>query len=580
MSVAGPTEIIRRAVPTLPQRLHANNVLHRVLASRGVAASTELNYALADLPTPDELPDIDLACQRLLKAHVEQESVLIVGDYDCDGATSTALMMRALGEMGYTRLAYVIPDRVKHGYGLSPAVVNLGIEQHRPSLIVTVDNGVSAHEAIDYATSQKIDVVVTDHHLPGETLPEAVAVVNPARSDSRFATKNIAGVGVAFYVLIALRKKLLEAGRLARSVRLADWLDLVAIGTVADVVPLDSVNRTLVEQGLRRIRGRACVPGVLALLNAADKDASVVSSTDIGMTLGPRLNAAGRIDDMQVGVQCLLADDVQTATLLANSLQGLNSQRRTIQREIQDDAERIVEAVAESTGPSTDVFAYAVADPTWHQGVIGIVAGRLKDQLGVPVVVFTADGEDQLKGSARSVPGVNIRDVFYQISLALPEVVGRFGGHAMAAGLTIRADGFSAFQQALVAEVTRVLDGKVPVKSFQSDGALALDELTLDTAQLLAYAAPWGTQFEAPLFDNACVVESSKLVGEGRHLQAQLRPIEESTGRVGAAVPAILFGDTRVLSPGDTVHAVYELSVNRYRGRESVQMILRHLAAP
>lgn len=580
MSVVGQSEVVRRVVPKLPQPLHANRVLHRVLASRGVRASAELDYALADLPTPDGLPDIDAACQRLLRAHVQQEPILVVGDYDCDGATSTALMMRALTKMGYTRLAYVIPDRVKHGYGLSPAVINVGIEQHRPSLIVTVDNGVSAHEAIAYARTQGIDVVVTDHHLPAETLPDAVAVVNPARSDSRFATKNIAGVGVAFYVLIALRKTLLEAGRLAVNVRMADWLDLVAIGTVADVVALDSVNRILVEQGLRRIRGRACVPGVLALLNAADKEAGVLSSIDIGMTLGPRLNAAGRIDDMQVGVRCLLTDDVQTAALLANSLHGLNSQRRTIQRDIQDDAERIVQALAESAGPTADVFAYAVADSSWHQGVIGIVAGRLKEQLGVPVVVFTADGDDQLKGSARSVPGVNIRDVFYQISLALPGVVGRFGGHAMAAGLTIQADGFDAFQQALVAEVTRVLNGKMPVKCFESDGPLALDELTLETAQLLAFAAPWGTQFEAPLFDNPCVVESSKRVGQGRHLQAQLRPVEEGTGRVGAAIPAILFGDDRVLKSGDTVHAVYELAVNRFRGRESVQMILRHLATP
>ena len=571
-------QVIRRTVPKSVEPLHTHSVLHRVFAARGVTDPGELSFALADLPRPDALPDLAKAMTRLVLAHKQHERVLVVGDYDCDGATSTALMMRALHVMGYEHIDYVIPDRALHGYGLSAAVIDVGIAQHDPSLIITVDNGVSANEAIDYATGKGIDVVVTDHHLPGEQLPNAVAVVNPSRSDSEFATRNIAGVGVAFYVLVALRRALHEAGCLVRNVRMGDWLDLVAIGTVADVVPLDSVNRILVEQGLRRIRSRQAVPGVLSLLDVSGREAANLSSTDIGMVLGPRLNAAGRIDDMRVGVQCLLADNEQEAGLIANTLQALNDQRRTIQSDMQEEAEAIVEALQANASLNDDArFAYAVHHHEWHQGVIGIVAGRLKDQLHLPVVVFSNDEPGLVKGSARSIPGVNIRDVFYRLSLQLPDAIERFGGHAMAAGLTLKANAFESFSDALNIEVAGVLDNLRPVKLFATDGALSLSELNLRTAQLVEFAAPWGTQFEAPLFDNRFIVESSRLVGNDRHAQLQLRPIDEGTGEAGSPMSAISFGDTRVFDSGTEVHAVYELSVNRYQGRQSVQMILRHL---
>lgn len=582
MSLLGTSQavqVLRREVPKTSAPLHANSVLHRVLAARGVRNKRELDFSLAELPRPDLLPDIEKACTRLVDAHKAHERILIVGDYDCDGATSTALMMRALNAMGFTEVDYVIPDRALHGYGLSPAVIDVGIEQHKPSLIITVDNGVSAHEAIEYASGKGIDVVVTDHHLPAETLPAAVAIVNPSRSDSQFASSNIAGVGVAFYFLVALRKALLNAGCLARNVAMADWLDLVAIGTVADVVPLDAVNRTLVEQGLRRIRAGSAVAGVIALIRAAKKDAKVLSSTDIGMVIGPRLNAAGRIDDMRVGVRCLLADNKSEADLIASSLQGLNDQRRNIQTDMQDNAERIVEELKAVAMQSDQTrFAYAVHQSDWHQGVIGIVAGRLKEQLHLPVVVFASDEAGLLKGSARSIPGVNIRDVFYSVSQALPGAIERFGGHAMAAGLTMKADAFDDFVMELDKSVAGVLNNEMPVRQYETDGALSINEFNLTTAKLLKHAAPWGTHFDAPTFDNRFVVESSRLVGKDRHGRHELRPVHEGSGDVGAPVAAIAFGDTQTFASGDEVHAVYELSVNEYQGRQSVQLILRHLA--
>lgn len=571
--------VIRRSVPKTRQPLHDNAVLHRVLAARGVQNEQELDFSLADLPRPEHLPDIEKACARLVQAHKDHETILIVGDYDCDGATSTALMMRVLRAMDFDSVDYVIPDRALHGYGLSPAVIDVGFERHKPSLIITVDNGVSANEAIDYAASKHIDVVVTDHHLPADTLPKAVAVVNPSRADSKFPSANIAGVGVAFYFLVALRKALLDAGRLARTVRLADWLDLVAIGTVADVVPIDSVNRILVEQGLRRIRAGSALPGVASLIKVAKKDIHALSSIDIGMVIGPRLNAAGRIDDMDVGVRCLLADEPSEAELLAKSLQGLNDRRRSIQSDVQEDAERIVEEIKSSTELSDRTrFAYAVHQPDWHQGVIGIVAGRLKDQLHLPVVVFASDEAGLLKGSARSIPGVNIRDMLVNVNHALPGVIERFGGHAMAAGLTMQAAGFDDFVTELNRCVAQALNDVIPVRQFETDGELALNEFNLSTAKLLAHAAPWGTRFESPTFDNHFVVERSRLVGNDRHAQLQLRPLSSESGEAGAPISAISFGDSRTFSVGDEVHAVFELSVNRYQNRESVQMILRHLA--
>jgi len=345
------------------------------------------------------------------------------------------------------------------------------------------------------------------------------------------------------------------------------------------VVPLDSVNRILVEQGLRRVRSGASVPGVLSLLKAASRDHTQLSSVDIGMVVGPRLNAAGRIDDMKVGVQCLLADSATEADLLANALQGLNDQRRSIQSDIQDDAEEIVASMHEALEDASDTpFAYCVHHSDWHQGVIGIVAGRLKDQLHRPVVGFADDENGLIKGSARSIPGVNIRDAFYRVNLLLPDAIERFGGHAMAAGITLQASALEAFSEAFNDEVSRALDREPPRKLFETDGPLSLSELTLATAKLLSFAAPWGTDFPAPLFDNPFIVESSKLVGNDRHAQHRLRAIDPATGDAGAPVAAISFGDTQTFKSGQEVQAVYELGINRYRGNESVQIILKHIA--
>jgi len=339
------------------------------------------------------------------------------------------------------------------------------------------------------------------------------------------------------------------------------------------------VNRILVEQGLRRIRSGSAAPGILSLLKAAGRDAAHLSSIDIGMVVGPRLNAAGRIDDMRVGVQCLLANTNKEADLLANALHGLNDQRRALQTDMQEEATTIVDQLTtEAESMNNTMFAYAVHRSQWHPGVIGIVAGRLKDHLHLPVVVFADDTDGVMKGSARSIPGVNIRDVFYRTSLLLPNAVVRFGGHAMAAGLTLKKDAFEEFTEALNQEVARVLNHEIPVRQLSTDGPLRLLEFNLTTAKLLSYAAPWGTQFEAPTFDNDFIVESSRLVGNDRHAQLRLRPLDAVSGEAGAPISAISFGDDRTFSSGQEVHSVFELAVNRYQGNESVQMILRHLA--
>lgn len=568
--------ITRREPPVKANKLHENPLINQLLTMRGVESADELNFALADLPTPETLLGIDEAVNRLLTARVEQQKILIVGDYDCDGATSTTLAVMALRAMGCQHVDFLVPNRFEYGYGLSPAIVDVAAK-NKPDLIVTVDNGVASIDGVEHAKALSIDVVVTDHHLPPPVLPRAVAVVNPNIPGATFPSGNLAGVGVCFYVLLALRARLAKEGIDGAQVKLADFLDLVAIGTVADVVALDRINRILVEQGLRRIRKGFTRPGVKAILSRAGRVPERVTASDIGFAIGPRLNAAGRLDDMTRGIHCLMTNDDAEALTLATELDTLNQQRRSIEQKMRDEAEAILADDA-VLGENTHLsFGVVLFNEDWHQGVIGIVAGRLKDQLNRPVAIFAADDEQFIKGSCRSIPGVHIRDVLDAVATHNPDLIDKFGGHAMAAGLTLKRERFSEFSEAFNIEVKRVLDGELPKLDFLSDGSLGDSERTLASAQLIDAVCPWGQEFTAPVFDDFFIVEDTRVVGVG-HLKLRLRSVGEGKASdYGNVFDAIAFNQPDTVPTGDTVHVVYALSVNHYRGSQSLQLMVRHI---
>ena len=606
--------VVRRAVPAHVPELHPDPLAHRVLAARGVASIDELDFALAALPRPDSMPGIAAAVARLLEARAAHERIVVVGDYDCDGATSTAVALLGLGMLGFEGVEFLVPNRIEYGYGLSEAIVALAVERFGPSLILTVDNGTSSIEGVARARALGIDVVVTDHHLPGRTLPCARAIVNPNLEGSRFPTGRLAGVGVVFYALLALRAECrrraqaagvvegvaaeaVEGGGLAHPdaaaarAPLVELLDLVAIGTVADVVQLDAVNRTLVEQGLRRIRARRTRPGVLALAEVAGRDVARMVPSDIGFAIGPRLNAAGRIADMREGILCLLAPDMTEARVLAKELERLNAERRRVEDHMRGEADaRLAASTAEGLEPlvmpgagEPTEFGLVLHDPAWHEGVIGILAGRLKERWHRPVAVCTASGEGRIKGSIRSIPDVHARDVLVAIAAREPGLLVAFGGHAMAAGMTVEADGLDAFRAAFDDEVRAALDGRLPTREWLTDGELAADGFDLGRARLLRGLAPWGHGFELPCFDGDFRVVTSRVVGNG-HLKLTVRPEAGVPGATGdadgggaPALDAIAFRRDDALSHGDRVRLVYELDVNVWRDEERLQLLVRHL---
>lgn len=560
--------------------LHENPVAARVLAGRGVREPADIDYQLAHLPTPAALPDIDAAVARLLTARERGERITVVGDYDCDGATSTAVAVLGLRMLGFERerIHYLVPNRFADGYGLSAAIVdrvreaNSGTED--ADLILTVDNGVAANAAIAHAAEQGIDVVVTDHHLAPPQLPRACAIVNPSLERSAFATRSLAGVGVIFYVLLALRAALREREDASASAPLADLLDLVAIGTVADLVPLDKINRTLVEQGLRRIRAGRSRPGVYALLKTAGRDVSRVSTEDIGFAIGPRLNAAGRIDDMRHGIACLLAEETDAAGKHAETLDAHNRKRRALEQRMRDEADaRLAVSDADLQADGATRFAFCIYDPGWHEGVIGVLASRLKERWHRPVMVLTQSEHGQLKGSARSIPGVHLRDVIAAIDVQHPALLAAFGGHAMAAGVTLAADGLDTFGTAFEAEVRRVLGGHVPSREYVTDGSLEVGDIALEQARLLASLGPWGQGFEAPLFDGEFIVIAHRTVGNG-HLKLTVQPVGGEN-----SVDAIAFNHEDHTHEGQRLQLVYRLDINVWRERESVQLLVQALRA-
>jgi len=569
-----PRRIVQRSPVTDCTRLPAGlpAVLQRVYAARVIESAADLDYSLDRLLSPARLGGLPGAVALLAAAVTENQRIMVVGDFDADGATSCALCVRALRSMGARSVDYLVPNRFEFGYGLTPEIVGVAAER-RPDLIMTVDNGIASVAGVAAAQERGIRVLITDHHLPGVELPRADALVNPNLPDEDFPSKNLAGVGVAFYVMLALRAGLRNQGWFAQpgmpEPNLGQWLDLVALGTVADVVPLDRNNRILVEQGLRRIRAGRCVPGIRALLQSGGRTPARCVSSDLGFVAGPRLNAAGRLEDMSLGIECLLADSESAARPMAARLDALNRERREIEGAMQTQALVAIQQLRldEQHLPT----GLCLFDPDWHQGVVGILAARIKDRFHRPVIAFAPGGGTELKGSARSVAGLHIRDALDAVASRHPGLIRRFGGHAMAAGLTLAEENFPAFATAFDAEVSRVLSADDLDGVIYTDGDLAGDEFTLETAQRLREAGPWGQGFPAPLFEGIFEVVAQRVVGE-RHLKLLLRPSQGA-----GSLDAIAFNTPALPEAHRPAHVVYRLDVNEYRGVESAQLIIEHI---
>lgn len=580
------SEIRRRPAGVPPDfAVGMHPVLRRVYAARGVTRSEELDLSLERLLPVGSLAGVDAAV-RLLAPQRRRGRILVVGDFDADGATSSALVVRALRAMQFMHVDFLVPNRFRFGYGLTPEIVALAATR-QPTLIVTVDNGVSSVDGVDAANALGIPVLVTDHHLPGAVLPRAAVIVNPNLAGSQFGSSALAGVGVAFYVMAALARELRSM-----DFRVAGLLDLVALGTVADVVPLDHNNRILVAQGLRRVRAGRCVPGIRALLESAGRSIDRVTAADMGFAVAPRLNAAGRLTDMSVGIACLLADDPLEAAALAGQLSRLNEERRAIEQRMQLEAVDIA-AGLRNGADGDEAHGLCLFDEHWHQGVVGLVAGRMKDRLHRPVIAFARAADGTLRGSARSIAGVNIRDALESIATCHPGLVGRFGGHAMAAGMTLAAADLERFRAAFAAEIAARADADTLTGVVHSDGELTDADLCVDTARLLRGAGPWGQGFPEPIFDGAFRVIDLRVVGS-RHLKLQLEPVC-SAGTAGCAtgagrapgrthgIEAIAFGyvggatEDAAVRVGTRLEVAYRLEVNEYRGAESVQLNCQHL---
>ncbi|QGY30416.1 single-stranded-DNA-specific exonuclease RecJ [Pantoea cypripedii] len=548
-------------------------LLRRLYLQRGVRDAAELERGAKHLLPWQTLGGIEAAVTLLHQMLRDGRRIVVVGDFDADGATSTALTVLALRSLG-GNIDYLVPNRFEDGYGLSPEVV----EQARArgaEMILTVDNGISSHAGVDTAHQHGIPVLVTDHHLPGETLPAAEAIVNPNLSDSDFPSRSLAGVGVAFYLMLALRAYLrtqnwFSEGR--SEPNLAEWLDLVALGTVADVVPLDANNRILVWQGLSRIRAGKCRVGIRALLEIANRDARQLVASDLGFAIGPRLNAAGRLDDMSVGVALLLTEDITEARMLANELDALNQTRKEIEQGMKSEALALCDALERQ---NTDLpLGLAFFHPEWHQGVVGILASRLKERFHRPVIAFAPAGDGTLKGSGRSIAGLHLRDALERLDTLFPGLMIKFGGHAMAAGLSLEETRFEEFRQRFAALIDEWLAGEALQGVIWSDGELRAQEFSLQTAELLREAGPWGQAFPEPVFDGRFKVLQQKLVGE-RHLKVMVEPVGG-----GPLLDGIAFNVDTTLWPDSSVRQVelaYKLDINEYRGNRTVQLIIDHL---
>ena len=568
--------ILRRDVPA-GDKLCDDPLLDRLYRSRHIKNANQLDRTLNAMLHPNLMSGMDTAVIFLLEAYQKQQKIVIVGDFDADGATSTALAVLALRQLGFANVTYLVPNRFEQGYGLSVAVAQealaLGVE-----LLMTVDNGVSSHEGVAFLKTQGVKVIVTDHHLPPETLPNADAIVNPNLAHCGFPSKNLAGVGVTFYLMLALRAKFREVGLFdaKNQPNFTELLDLVALGTVSDVVPLDQNNRILVYQGIARIRAERCRCGIRALAEVAKRDVTRFVAADLGFSIGPRLNAAGRLDNMSVGVELLLAENMETARALALELDGLNQARKEIEQGMKLEALTICQNLfANATALETEIpYAIVLYQSDWHQGVLGILASRIKDQFHRPVIAFAQDQAGILKGSARSIPGLHIRDVLERVYSQHPDLILKFGGHAMAAGLSIQESRFGDFRQIFNQTVSELLAEDQLQGTIWTDGELHANLLNLATAETLRQGGPWGQAFPEPMFDGEFKILQQRLVGE-KHLKMMVEP---KLG--GPLLDAIAFNiDTRYYPDLSvkTARFVYKLDINEFRGNRDVQLLVDYI---
>ena len=539
-------------------------ILARVLAARGIRETAQLDVTLARLIPPERLTNANAMAVLLADAIAKQKTLLVVGDYDCDGATATAVAMRALKCMG-AKVDYLVPNRFEYGYGLTPEIVMLAAQQN-PDIIITVDNGIASVEGVAKANALGIQVLVTDHHLPGDETPAASCMVNPNQRGCDFPSKNLAGVGVIFYVMLALRAELRTRGAFTESSEpnLTELLDIVALGTVADLVKLDENNRILVEQGLRRIRaGKGCA-AIRALMKLAGRDPTKAKAQDLGFSVGPRLNAAGRLDDMSLGIACLISDDEAAVQTMAQRLHAMNLERRSIEADMQEAAN-----IALVDVDVKDRFSLSIFEPDWHQGVIGILASRVKEQYHRPVIAFARGNDGTLKGSGRSINGLHLRDALDLVSKRHPELILKFGGHAMAAGLTIPEKGLEKFRQVFEEVSASLLTPADLDAVIETDGSLGAHEVDWHVALALDHQV-WGQGFPPPLFGDAFIVKLQKVVGD-RHLKLSLQKLDDDSGRL---IDAIYFQQQDFLP--QKVHVVYALQTNEFNGRQQVQLNIRH----
>jgi len=568
----------RRATDTglaLPDSIHP--LLRRVYQQRKLATAEELDLTLSKLISPDSMLGMQAAVELLLQALQQQSRVLIVSDFDADGATSCALAIAALKQFGYRHVDYIVPNRFEYGYGLTPEIVKLAATKS-PDLIITVDNGISSVDGVRAAQAIGSKVLITDHHIAPNELPSAEAIVNPNQAGCSFSSKAIAGVGVVFYVMLALRSRLREIAWFRDNNQvepnMAELLDLVALGTIADVVPLDHNNRILVAEGLRRIRGGRARPGINALLQVAKKNVVNLSASDLAFGVGPRLNAAGRLDDMTTGIECLLTDSDSVAYRLALQLDGMNQDRRQIESEMRDQA---FESLANLELDAADIPAgLCLFDERWHQGVVGILASRIKEKYHRPVIAFAAvEGGEELKGSARSIPGFHIRDALDAVATLNPGLVNKFGGHAMAAGLSLARDDLERFSEAFAAEAARQLSAAQLQAMVESDGEVSADFMTLETAQVLRSAGPWGQEFPEPLFDGSFILREKRVLAD-KHLKMVLSPESEPE----KLIDAIVFNvdeDAWPAVDASRIELVFRLDVNEYRNSLNLQLLVERI---
>ncbi|MCY3768821.1 MAG: single-stranded-DNA-specific exonuclease RecJ [Gammaproteobacteria bacterium] len=556
-------------------------LLKRIFENRDISDPGELEYPLSRLHDPAGLKHGAEAVEILHVSLQEKHNILIIGDYDADGATATALGLLCLRSFGAGKVDYLVPNRFEYGYGLSEKIAEVAIRRS-PDLVITVDNGISSIAGVDILRAAGVRVIITDHHLPGPELPRADVILNPNQPGCPFPSKALSGVGVMFYLLVLFRAKLNAAGwfqnRQVPVPNLAEYLDLVALGTVADLVPLDYNNRILVARGLARIRAGKCRPGMMALLETSGRNFRHLTSRDLGFAVAPRLNAAGRMEDISTGIECLVSESIDVAREFSRTLETINRNRQKVQSTMQADAMRIVAAVLEDRSGKRAAAAatnlgFCLVHPDWHQGITGLVASRIREKTDEPTIVFAASGRGRLSGSARSVGGLHIRDLLENIASENPGLIEKFGGHAMAAGLTIHGDDFDSFEQAFHQHVNRFFNAADDFATVYLDGCLAEEEITLENAEDIRMAAPWGQGFPAPLFEGTFDVLDSRIVGE-QHLRLALQSVP-----MNREFEAIAF---RVIDPGEEapalkrIHAVYELDVNEFRGKRRLQLIISH----